>query len=134
MEKVKLIIEGGNASAAPPVGAILGSKGINIRDFCLEFNNKTQDRKGKLLRVEVIAGKKLQITIKGTPTTALIKEKANIKKGSGQPNRDKVGTLTMQQVREIAQEAQQSLTGHTPEARDSTIIATAKNMGITIAN
>ena len=108
MEKVKLLIEGGNASAAPPTGAILGSKGINIRDFCLEFNNKTQDRKGKLLRVEVIAGKKLQITIKGTPTTALIKEKANIQKGSGQPNRDKVGTLTMQQVREIAQEAKES--------------------------
>ena len=132
---IKLQIEGGNATPGPPVGTALGSKGINTRDFCLQFNAQTQDQKGKLLRVlvEAYPDKTFQIHIKGTPTMILIKEALKIQKGSSEPNRKKVGTLTQAMIEQILDKSGNALRGRSQEAKIRTIQGIARSIGVNIA-
>lgn len=131
---IKLMIKGGNATPAPPVGTALGSKGINTRDFCLQFNALTQKQKGKLLRVlvEAFADKSFKIHIQGTPTAILIKEALQIEKGSSEPNRKKVGTLTSEMLDYIIEESGDNLWGRTREAKMKTIQGIARSMGVNV--
>lgn len=125
---------GANATPGPPVGTALGSKGINTRDFCLQFNAMTQNQKGKLLRTLVIVhpDKRFDIIIKGEPTTKLIKEQLNIEKGSAEPNRNKVGKLTQTSIDKIIQAMGDNLQGFTKEAKKRIIQGTASSMGVEI--
>jgi large subunit ribosomal protein L11 len=131
---IKLQIEGGNATPGPPVGTALGSQGVNTRDFCLQFNAMTQKQKGKLLRVfvHVTPDKKFTITVKGSPTTMRIKEEVNVKKGSSEPNRNKVGTLSRSSIEKIVEEMGDDLRGFTPEAKYKIIEGTARSMGVKV--
>ncbi len=136
MTKIKLLVKGGSATPGPPVGAILGSKGLNARNFCVKFNEMTQNMKGKLLRVHITVSpdKKMDIEIKGPPTSMLIKEKAKIEKGSSEPNRNKVGELTHKDIEEIVKETGDSLNGFTKEAKMRIVMGQARNMGIKLPN
>ncbi len=131
---VNLVVPGANATPGPPVGTALGSKGINTRDFCLQFNAMTQNQKGKLLRTLVIVhpDKRFDIIIKGEPTTKLIKEQLNIEKGSAEPNRNKVGKLTQTSIDKIIQAMGDNLQGFTKEAKKRIIQGTASSMGVEI--
>ncbi len=131
---IKLQIPGGNATPAPPVGTALGSKGVNTRDFCLQFNALTQQHKGKTLRVVVVVhpDKKFDIIIKGEPTVKIIKEELKIKKGSSEPNRNKVGKLTKASIEKIIQAIGDNLQGFSPAAKKNIIVGTAKSMGVEI--
>ena len=102
---IKLQIKGGAANPSPPVGPALGSKGVNIMDFCKQFNARTQDKAGKVLPViiTVYSDKSFDFIVKQPPVAIQLKESAKAKSGSAQPNRDKVGQVTWDQVREIAQ-------------------------------
>ena len=102
---IKLQIKGGAANPSPPVGPALGSKGVNIMDFCKQFNARTQDKAGKVLPViiTVYSDKSFDFIVKQPPVAIQLKEAAKAKSGSAQPNRDKVGQVTWDQVREIAQ-------------------------------
>ena len=103
---IKLQIKGGAANPSPPVGPALGSKGVNIMDFCKQFNARTQDKAGKVLPViiTVYSDKSFDFIVKQPPVAIQLKEAAKAKSGSAQPNRDKVGQVTWDQVREIAQD------------------------------
>ena len=103
---IKLQIKGGAANPSPPVGPALGSKGVNIMDFCKQFNARTQDKAGKVLPViiTVYSDKSFDFVVKQPPVAIQLKEAAKVKTGSAQPNRDKVGQVTWDQVREIAQD------------------------------
>ena len=103
---IKLQIKGGAANPSPPVGPALGSKGVNIMDFCKQFNARTQDKAGKVLPViiTVYSDKSFDFVVKQPPVAIQLKEAAKVQKGSAQPNRDKVGQVTWDQVREIAQD------------------------------
>ena len=101
---IKLQIKGGAANPSPPVGPALGSKGVNIMDFCKQFNARTQDKAGKVLPViiTVYSDKSFDFVVKQPPVAIQLKEAAKVQKGSAQPNRDKVGQVTWDQIREIA--------------------------------
>ena len=131
---VKLQLEGGNATPGPPVGTSLGSTGVNTRDFCMQFNNLTQAKKGKILRTHVLVfpDKKFKIIIKGQPTSTLIKQAANVEKGSSTPKRIKVGSITQEALKKIVQEASDNLQGFTQEAKCNIIAGTARSMGIEV--
>ena len=131
---IELRLEGGGATPAPPVGTALGSKGVSTRDFCMQFNAATQHQKGKLLRVSVVVrpDKKFHMIIKGTPTAALIKEEAKIAKGSGEPNRNKVGKIDRLSVERIIEKMGKDLRGHSQEAKCNTIMGIARSMGVEI--
>ena len=103
---IKLQIKGGAANPSPPVGPALGSKGVNIMDFCKQFNARTQDKAGKVLPViiTVYSDKSFDFVVKQPPVAIQLKEAAKVQKGSAQPNRDKVGQVTWDQIREIAQD------------------------------
>ena len=103
---IKLQIKGGAANPSPPVGPALGSKGVNIMDFCKQFNARTQDKAGKVLPViiTVYSDKSFDFVVKQPPVAIQLKEAAKVQKGSAQPNRDKVGHVSSDQVREIAQD------------------------------
>lgn len=134
---VKLLIEGGNATPGPPIGNELGSRGIKAQDFCRQFNAMTQHQKGKMLRVLVAISedkRNFKITVKGSPSIALIKKEAKIQKGSGEPNRNKVGTITQATVQKIAEEMEEVLTGFTKQANYNIIAGTARSLGVDIVN
>ena len=103
---IKLQIKGGAANPSPPVGPALGSKGVNIMDFCKQFNARTQDKAGKVLPViiTVYSDKSFDFVVKQPPVAIQLKEAAKVQKGSAQPNRDKVGQVTWDQIRELAQD------------------------------
>lgn len=130
----KLVIPGGQASPAPPVGTALGPKGVNIMEFVKAFNAKTQDQPGVLIPVEVTVYQDHSFTFitKTPPASYLIKRAAKLEKGSGVSNRDKVGKLTSQQVREIAELKMVDLNAHTVEAAMKIIAGTARSMGVTV--
>lgn len=131
---IKLQIKGGAANPSPPVGPALGSKGVNIMDFCKQFNAKTQDKAGKVLPViiTVYSDKSFDFIVKQPPVAIQLKEAAKAKSGSAQPNRDKVGQVTWDQVREIAQDKMPDMNCFTLEAAMRMIAGTARSMGINV--
>ena len=131
---IKLQIKGGAANPSPPVGPALGSKGVNIMDFCKQFNARTQDKAGKVLPViiTVYSDKSFDLIVKQPPVAIQLKEAAKAKSGSAQPNRDKVGQVTWDQVREIAQDKMSDMNCFTIEAAMRMIAGTARSMGINV--
>ena len=131
---IKLQIKGGAANPSPPVGPALGSKGINIMDFCKAFNARTQDKAGKILPVVITyyADKSYDFVVKTPPAAVQLMEVAKVKKGSAEPNRKKVAEVTWDQIRAIAEDKMPDLNCFTIEAAMSMIAGTARSMGITV--
>ena len=132
---IKLQIKGGAENPAPHVGPALGSKGINIMDFCKQFNARTQDKAGKVLPVVITyyADKTFSFIIKTPPAAVQLLEAAKKKSGSAQPNRQKVGSVTWEQVKAIAEDKMADLNCFTIEAAMRLIAGTARSMGITVS-
>ncbi len=132
---VKLQVKGGMASPAPPVGPALGSKGLNIMEFCKRFNAETQDAMGKVLPVliTVYKDKSFDFIIKTPPAAAQLMELAKLKSGSAQPNRNKVGSVSWDQIRGIAENKMKDLNAFTIESAMSMVAGTARSMGITVS-
>ncbi len=131
---VRLQIKGGQANPAPPIGPALGSKGVNIMEFCKQFNARTQDKPGEILPVviTIYKDKSFDFVIKTPPAAELLKKAAKVEKGSSEPNRKKVGTVTWDQIREIAEKKMPDLNAYTIEAAMHMIAGTAKSMGLVI--
>ena len=131
---IKLQIKGGAANPSPPVGPALGSKGVNIMDFCKQFNARTQDKAGKVLPV-IITGycdKSFDFVIKQPPVAVQLKEAAKIQSGSAEPNRKKVAKVSWDQIREIAQDKMTDMNCFTLEAAMRMVAGTARSMGIDV--
>ena len=131
---IKLQIKGGAANPSPPVGPALGSKGLNIMDFCKQFNALTQQKAGKVLPVVITyyADKSFTFVIKTPPAAVQLKEAAKLKSGSAEPNRRKVASVTWEQVRAIAEDKMPDLNCFTIESAMKLIAGTARSMGITV--
>ncbi|MBO5350253.1 MAG: 50S ribosomal protein L11 [Alistipes sp.] len=131
---IKLQIKGGAANPSPPVGPALGSKGVNIMDFCKQFNARTQDKAGKVLPViiTVYSDKSFDFVVKQPPVAIQLKQAANVQTGSAQPNRQKVGQVTWDQVREIAQDKMPDMNCFTIESAMRMVAGTARSMGISV--
>jgi len=131
---VKVRIRGGEATPAPPLGPALGQKQVPIAMFCKDFNAKTTKQKGQLLNtlITVYDDKSYTFITKGTPTSELIKKKLNIQKGSSEPNKTKVASITQQQLEEIAKEKMEYLSANDIEAAKKIVAGTARAMGITV--
>jgi large subunit ribosomal protein L11 len=131
---LKLQAKGGQANPAPPIGPALGSKGINIMEFCKQFNARTQDKMGQVVPVLITyyTDKSFEFVIKTPPTAVLLIESSKVKKGSDQPNRTKVGSVTWDQVKAIAETKMPDLNCFTIESAMKMVAGTAANMGITI--
>ena len=131
---IKLQIKGGAANPSPPVGPALGSKGINIMDFCKAFNARTQDRAGKVLPVVITyyTDKSYDFIVKTPPVAVQLMEAAMIKSGSAEPNRKTVAEITWAQVRTIAQDKMPDLNCFTVESAMTLVAGTARSMGITV--
>ena len=131
---IKLQIRGGAANPSPPVGPALGSKGVNIMDFCKQFNARTQDKSGKIIPVviTVYTDKSFDFVTKTPPAAVQLIEASKIKKGSSEPNRSKVGTVTWEQIRLIAEDKMDDLNAFTIESAMRMVAGTARSMGITI--
>ena len=131
---VKLQVKGGQANPAPPIGPALGSKGLNIMEFCKQFNARTQDKQGKILPVliTVFNDKSFEFVIKTPPAAVQLKEAAKITSGSKEPNRNKVGKVSWEQVQEIAKDKMSDLNCFTMESAASMIAGTARSMGLTV--
>lgn len=132
---IKLQIKGGAANPSPPVGPALGSKGVNIMDFCKQFNARTQDKAGKILPVviTVFSDKSFSFVVKQPPVAVLVKEAAKIQKASSEPNRKKVASITWDQVREIAKEKMPDLNAFTEKSAMSLVAGTARSMGVSVS-
>ncbi len=133
---VKIQIQGGRANPAPPVGTALGPHGINLMQFCKEYNAKTSNQVGQIVPVEVTVFQdgSFKFILKTSPAADLLKKAAGVKGGSAVPNRDKVGTVTSQQVREIAEIKMKDLNSIDIEGALKIISGTARSMGITIVD
>ena len=131
---IKLQIKGGAANPSPPVGPALGSKGVNIMDFCKQFNARTQDKAGKVLPViiTVYSDKSFDFVIKQPPVAVQLKEAASIKSGSAEPNRIRVADITWDKVREIAQGKMEDMNCYTVESAMKMVAGTARSMGIRV--
>ena len=131
---IKLQIPAGKANPAPPVGPALGQRGVNIMEFCKAFNAKTQEQMGKIIPVEitVYADRTFTFITKTPPAPSLILEAAGINKGSGEPNREKVGSITSAQVREIAEIKMPDLNASDVDSAMSMVAGTARSMGIVV--
>ena len=131
---IKLQIKGGAANPSPPVGPALGSKGVNIMDFCKQFNARTQDKAGKVLPViiTVYGDKSFDFVIKQPPVAVQLKEAAKIQWGSAEPNRKKVAKVSWDQIREIAQDKMTDMNCFTLEAAMRMVAGTARSMGIDV--
>ena len=131
---IKLQIKGGAANPSPPVGPALGSKGVNIMDFCKQFNARTQDKAGKVLPViiTVYSDKSFEFVVKQPPVAIQLKEAAKVQSGSAQPNRSKVGQVTWDQIREIAQDKMADMNCFTLESAMRMVAGTARSMGISV--
>jgi len=131
---IKLQLPAGQASPAPPVGPALGQHGVNIMEFCKAYNAKTQSQAGMIIPVEVTvyADRSFSFITKTPPTSVLLLKAAKVEKGSGEPNREKVGTVTIKQVREIARIKMPDLNAGTEEAAMQMIAGTARSMGIVV--
>lgn len=131
---IKLQIKGGAANPSPPVGPALGSKGVNIMEFCKQFNARTQDKAGKVIPVliTVYSDKSFDFVTKTPPVAIQLLEVAKLKSGSAEPNRKKVGTVTWDQVKAIASDKMQDMNAFTIESAMSMVAGTARSMGITV--
>lgn len=131
---IKLQIPAGQANPAPPVGPALGQKGVNIMDFCKQFNAKTQDQNGMIIPVviTVYADRSFSFITKTPPAAVLIKKAANLQKASGEPNKNKVGTITVAQAQEIAQTKMVDLNAANLDSATEMIKGTARSMGIVV--
>lgn len=131
---VKLQVRGGAANPSPPVGPALGAAGVNIMEFCKQFNARTQDKAGKILPVAITVykDKSFDFVVKTPPAAAQLLEAAKVKKGSGEPNRKKVATVTWDQVRKIAEDKMVDLNAFKVESAMIMIAGTARSMGIKI--
>ena len=132
--KIKLQIQAGKANPAPPIGPALGQHGVNIMQFCKEYNAKTQDKAGTIIPVEisVFEDRSFDFVLKTPPTAELLKKAANIEKGSATPNKAKVGSISRAKVTEIAKTKMPDLNATTIQAAEQMVMGTARNMGITI--
>lgn len=132
--QLKLQIKGGAANPSPPVGPALGSKGINIMDFCKQFNARTQDKAGKILPVVITyySDKSFDFIIKNPPVAVQLLEITKLKSGSAEPNRKKVSEVTWEQVRVIAEDKMNDLNCFTIESAMKMVAGTARSMGITV--
>ena len=132
---VKLQIPAGQANPAPPVGPALGQKGVNIMEFCKQFNARTQKQAGLVIPVviTVFADKSFTFITKTPPAAVLLVKAAKLEKGSGEPNRTKVGSVTKEQVREIAEKKMPDLNANDIEAAMKMVAGTARSMGITVS-
>lgn len=131
---VKLQVKGGQANPSPPIGPALGAKGVNIMDFCKQFNARTQDSMGKVLPVviTVYSDKSFDFIIKTPPVAVQLVDASKIKKGSAESNRKKVGSVTWDQVRQIASDKMPDLNCFTVESAMKMVAGTARSMGLTI--
>ena len=131
---IKLQIPAGQANPAPPVGPALGQHGVNIMDFCKAFNDKTKDQMGMIIPVEitVFADRHFTFIIKTPPAAVLLKKAAGIDKGSGEPNRDKVGTVSENDLAQIAETKMADLNANTIDQAKEMIRGTARSMGIEV--
>ena len=133
-KQFKMLAPGGKATAAPPIGPILGANGINPGQFISQFNEKTRELNGKIVgvMVTVYADRSFEFVIKSSPASVMIKDAAKVEKGSGTPNTEKVGKITKAQVREIAQTKMEDLSAANIEAAMRIIEGTARSMGVTV--
>ena len=131
---LKLQIRGGAANPSPPVGPALGAAGVNIMEFCKQFNARTQDKPGKIVPVviSVFADKSFEFVIKTPPAAAQLLEAAKVKKGSGEPNRNKVASVTWEQIKIIAEDKMVDLNAFTVESAMKMIAGTARSMGLNV--
>ena len=132
---VKLQVRGGAANPSPPVGPALGAAGVNIMEFCKQFNARTQDKPGKVLPVviTVFKDKSFDFVVKTPPAAIQLMEAAKIKKGSGEPNRNKVASVTWEQIRAIADDKMVDLNAFTSEAAMTMVAGTARSMGLKVS-
>ena len=132
---VKLQVKGGAANPSPPVGPALGAAGVNIMEFCKQFNARTQDKPGKVLPVQITVykDKSFEFVVKTPPAAIQLLEAAKLKSGSGQPNRKKVANITWDQIRVIAEDKMPDLNAFTIESAMSMVAGTARSMGITVS-
>lgn len=131
---VKLQVRGGAANPSPPVGPALGAAGVNIMEFCKQFNGRTQDKQGKVLPVAITVykDKSFDFVIKTPPAAVQLMEAAKTKKGSGEPNRKKIASVSWDQVKAIAEDKMQDLNAFTVESAMKMVAGTARSMGITV--
>ena len=131
---LKLQIKGGAANPSPPVGPALGAAGVNIMEFCKQFNTRTQDKPGKILPVAitVFKDKSFEFVVKTPPAAVQLLEAAKIKKGSGEPNRSKVATVSWDQVKAISEDKMVDLNAFTVESAMKMMAGTARSMGIKV--
>ena len=131
---IKLQIRGGSANPAPPVGPALGAKGVNIMEFCKQFNARTQDKAGKIVPVviTVFADKSFEFIIKTAPAAAQLLEASKQKSGSGEPNRVKIASVTWEQVKIIAEDKMEDLNAFKLESAMKMVAGTARSMGIRV--
>ncbi len=131
---VKLQIKGGAANPAPPVGPALGAKGVNIMEFCKQFNARTQDKAGKVVPcvITVYSDKSFDFVLKTAPAAVQIRDQAKLKKGSSEPNKSKVGSVTWDQVKSIAEDKMADLNCFTIDSAMSMVAGTARSMGVTV--
>ncbi len=132
---LKLQVKGGQANPAPPIGPALGSKGINIMEFCKQFNARTQDKMGQIVPVLITyyTDKSFEFVLKTPPAAVLLLDAAKAKNGSAEPNRKKVGSVTWDQVKTIAETKMPDLNAFTIESAMKMIAGTARSMGITVS-
>ena len=132
--KIKLQIPAGQANPAPPVGPALGSKGLNIMDFCKQFNARSQEKMGQLLPVlvTIYADKSFDFVIKTPPAPVMILEAIKKKKGSSEPNRDKVGSITWEQIKQIAEVKMPDLNAFKIKSAMKMLAGTARSMGVRV--
>ena len=132
---LKLRVKGGAANPAPPIGPALGSKGLNIMDFCKQFNARTQDKPGQVLPVliSIYNDKSFDFVIKTPPAAILILDAAKKQKGSAEPNRNKVGSITWDQVKTIAETKMPDLNAFKVESAMKMVAGTARSLGITVS-
>lgn len=134
-KQVKLQVRGGAANPSPPVGPILGAAGVNIMEFCKQFNARTQDKQGKLLPVAITVykDKSFDFVVKTPPAAVQLLEASKVKKGSGEPNRKKVGSVTWDQVKAIAEDKMPDLNAFTLESAMNMVAGTARSMGLRVS-
>lgn len=132
--KVKLQIQAGKANPAPPIGPALGQHGVNIMQFCKEYNAKTQDKAGTVIPVEITIyeDRSFDFVLKTPPASELLKKAAGVEKGSATPNKTKVGTISKAKITEIAKIKMPDLNATTLEAAEKMVAGTARNMGLTV--
>lgn len=134
LTQIKLQIEAGKANPAPPIGPALGQHGVNIMQFCKDYNEKTKDKAGQIIPVviNVYEDRSFDYITKTPPVSDMIKKKIKIEKGSGVPNREKVGKITLKQVEEIAKDKMPDLNALDIKAAMNIVMGTARSMGVTV--